>query len=151
MSPPETLSLRGQYDASTTITHADNPFHVQPSFPNQLIFVDTTDGDVTVILPEKPPVGTIVTVIDLAGAIDTGHQITLTGNFLAPDSARQPNGIDGQVERDYVPDPSTMRTPQYVALTMMFVGRSPEQVGSDPIPLGYRVIWGFAGFGNPLT
>jgi hypothetical protein len=104
------------------VAHADSPYSLPPA-PDTTVTVDCSDGNVSVDLPFRPPVGTRVTVKDVtpAGVVPGGH-ITVHG------------GTSGRLQ-DFIDD-STFYPSRivfgviYSSVTLVYAPKTTR--GSDP-------------------
>ena len=123
----EAVAPNQGYLGFTTIFAGDSPY-TPPVGPFALIvFVDPSGGQVDLVLPDNPPVGTVFTITDVGGTVASNHNITVTAT----------KGIDGLLTLYYFDPliPPGIFTPQFKSYTLFFLGDS-----------GYRIVWSYFGF-----
>ena len=96
-TPTEAVNL-GQLQRSSMYVNA-NYTMVYSGIPSISILSDTSAGPYTIILPDAPPLGTIIEFIDGAGTWATNNLTLSSANTIMGDSSPLICNISGEVFR----------------------------------------------------
>lgn len=102
--------------------------------PHLVVMVDSTGGTTTtVFLPPNPAVGSVITVTDLSGLLQTGGDISVDGNG---------QDIEGSPTLSLDPSGPPLSQTEYKSYTLMFQAQTTPGLPSHN---GWRIIWTYPG------